>query len=183
MNSSLNKAYFTIACEYVLSSKRRPTASSKRSDNAGIEKQFLSFTLPMKWVFRLGRKNLIVFLSTLIHGSWLHQSAPWHEGKAHGCPSTKDGLEVQNQTIKWQNTLRKMLVLSRFISVDEGGTWETGLVTEMHSKSHPLRSLVTTTEPLTYGRFVYERHLQRLGQRDLEIRPTWRLKRLNEIRY
>ncbi|KAL8598278.1 hypothetical protein ACOMHN_035228 [Nucella lapillus] len=52
-------------------------------------------------------------------GSWIDQNNTWYEGYAPGCPSTNNGLEAVNQTIKRQNTFRERLQLSRFLNVVE----------------------------------------------------------------
>ena len=52
-------------------------------------------------------------------GSWIDQNNTWYEGYAPGCPSTNNGLEAINQSIKRQNTFRERLQLSRFLTVVE----------------------------------------------------------------
>jgi predicted protein tyrosine phosphatase len=83
------------------------------------EKSFQQATLLflMKWgsSYEDGVRSFVEYFQS----SWIDQNSNWFEGYAPKLPSTNNGLEALNQTIKRQNTFRERLELSRFLAVVE----------------------------------------------------------------
>lgn len=70
-----------------------------------------------KWL-SVGREDICSCLEYL-QNSKLERNSTWFEGIAPGFPSTNNGLEAINQSIKRQNTFRQRLELSRFLTIVE----------------------------------------------------------------
>lgn len=51
--------------------------------------------------------------------NWLNKNSNWYEGFSLRTPSTNNGLEAINRTIKKENTMRERLPLPRFLTVAE----------------------------------------------------------------
>ena len=51
--------------------------------------------------------------------NWLNHNRNWYEGFSLKTPSTNNGIEAVNRTLKKENTLRERLPLSRFLTVAE----------------------------------------------------------------
>jgi hypothetical protein len=62
-----------------------------------------------------GVKSFIAYFKE----SWLDRHANWYEGYAPGQPSTNNGLEAINQTIKKENTFRERLNVLHFFGLVE----------------------------------------------------------------
>lgn len=65
-------------------------------------------------LFLIKWKNYSEDLATYFKKEWLMQHPNWHEGYRRKTPSTNNGQESHNKTIKDEHTSRERLDLSQF---------------------------------------------------------------------